>query len=226
MKKKDILEKMNSKVIFTIDSGSLVYFIEDLESINQEELEDSGIYAVSDGIRLIDFKEDFGIVMDIDGIQEMYGVKSMDPMELVCLADFYEENDFYNEEITELEIIKCFDVFEDRSKYANAKVYLDVNGITVKAENCYPGYRAILNGIEYEVVDRYLLKERILRKADLTKLCTSLVTNMNGLFFNNEIFNQPIGNWDVSNVTNMSYMFDGSNFNQPKIGRASCRERV
>jgi surface protein len=210
MKKNDLLEKMNSKVIFSIDSGSLVYFVEDLKSINQEELEKLGVYAVSDGMSLIDFKEDFE-----DDIQQMYGVKSSDPMELVCLEDFYSDNDFYNEEITELEMIKCFDVFEDRSKYANAKIYLDVNGITVKGENCYPGYRAILNGIEYEVVDRVLLEERIISGADLTKLCTSLVTDMNTLFHGNEIFNQPIGNWDVSNVTKMNFMFLDSKFNQP-----------
>ena len=29
------------------------------------------------------------------------------------------------------------------------------------------------------------------------------------------VFNQPIGNWDVSNVEDMSYMFYASNFNQP-----------
>jgi surface protein len=30
------------------------------------------------------------------------------------------------------------------------------------------------------------------------------------------LFNQPIGNWDTSNVTNMSFMFENaSSFNQP-----------
>jgi MoxR-like ATPase len=29
-------------------------------------------------------------------------------------------------------------------------------------------------------------------------------------------FNQPLGSWDVSNVTDMSYMFDGAlSFNRP-----------
>ena len=40
------------------------------------------------------------------------------------------------------------------------------------------------------------------------------------MFYENSTFNQPIGNWDVSNVTNMAYMFrdnspTGSTFNQP-----------
>jgi surface protein len=43
---------------------------------------------------------------------------------------------------------------------------------------------------------------------------TSNVINMHGTFGALN-FNQPIGNWDVSNVTNMSSMFSGSNFNQP-----------
>ena len=33
--------------------------------------------------------------------------------------------------------------------------------------------------------------------------------------FGNCLFNQPIGNWDVSNVTVMSDMFALSSFNQP-----------
>jgi surface protein/VCBS repeat-containing protein len=44
---------------------------------------------------------------------------------------------------------------------------------------------------------------------------TSNVTNMEGLFDGSTTFNQPIGNWNVSNVTNMSRMFSNSNFNQP-----------
>jgi len=32
--------------------------------------------------------------------------------------------------------------------------------------------------------------------------------------FKNSDFNKPIGNWDVSNVTDMSYIFTFSDFNQ------------
>jgi len=39
---------------------------------------------------------------------------------------------------------------------------------------------------------------------------------MENMFSSNRNFNQPIGNWDVSNVTNMSFMFEGAfSFNQP-----------
>ncbi len=111
MKKNDLLDKMNSKMIFSTYSNSLVHFVEDLDTINQEELEKLGIYAVSNGMALIDFIDNC-----MDDIQQMYGVKSLDPFESVSLEDFYSENDFYSDDKTEFEIIKCFDVFLDRSK--------------------------------------------------------------------------------------------------------------
>jgi surface protein len=40
------------------------------------------------------------------------------------------------------------------------------------------------------------------------------VTNMTGLFYGATSFNQDIGNWDVSNVTNMVCMFQASSFNR------------
>jgi hypothetical protein len=109
MKRNKLLEKMNSKMIFSSASDSLVFFVDDLNSINQEELEKLGIYAVSDGMSVIDFKDNC-----IDDIQQMYGIKRLDPMELVNLEDFYSDNDFYNSKITYVKMIKCFDVFLDR----------------------------------------------------------------------------------------------------------------
>ena len=50
-----------------------------------------------------------------------------------------------------------------------------------------PGEKATFNGVVYEVVDNALLRERVAQQADLTKLCTSLVTDMSGLFFNTKI---------------------------------------
>ena len=98
-------------------------------------------------------------------------------------------------------------------------VYLDDNGVTIKAYPCANiGDIGIVNGVEYTVVDRDMLDDIIGNDfdnnswgpitADLTKICTSRVTDMSNLIFGcNDDFNQPIGNWDVSNVTNMSYMF-------------------
>ena len=44
----------------------------------------------------------------------------------------------------------------------------------------------------------------------------SQVTDMESIMFCNGAtsFNQPIGDWDVSNVTDMYSMFSGSSFNQ------------
>ena len=77
-----------------------------------------------------------------------------------------------------------------------------------------PGEKASFNGTVYEVVDNQLLRERVRQQADLTKLCTSLVTDMSGLFTKTKI-SQPIHYWDVSQVEDMSRMFAQSIFNHP-----------
>jgi surface protein len=50
---------------------------------------------------------------------------------------------------------------------------------------------------------------------DISKWDVSNVTNMANMFYQTQLFNQDIGKWDVSNVTNMSNMFSMSkSFNQ------------
>ena len=47
-------------------------------------------------------------------------------------------------------------------------------------------------------------------------IVTTLMTDMNGMFYNNTTFNEPIGSWDTSSVNHMGYMFyHASAFNQP-----------
>ena len=41
---------------------------------------------------------------------------------------------------------------------------------------------------------------------------TSKVTDMSGMFHGPCAFNQPIGDWDTSKVTNMHHMFVGTSF--------------
>ena len=103
-------------------------------------------------------------------------------------------------------------------------VYLDVNGITIKAEEwAEVGATGEINEITYMVVDEAMLREMLLNNEDVTKLATTKVTDTRSLFNND--FNQPIGNWDMSNVTNMKGMFaytsifnqDISNWNVGKV---------
>jgi surface protein len=95
-------------------------------------------------------------------------------------------------------------------------VYLDENGVTIKAcDDANIGDVGTINGVDYTVVDRAMLDQMIANNEDLTVVCTTRVTDMHFMFFDNEVFNQPIDNWDVSNVTDMSNMFETAIFNQP-----------
>ena len=124
--------------------------------------------------------------------------------------------DFYGDEIS-------FITQDDTGEPADCDVvYLDENGITIKAcEDANIGDVGTINGIEYTVVDRAMLDEMIANDEDLTVVCTTRITDMRNMFGadlteHQSGFNQPIGNWDVSNVTVMDNMFQvAESFNQP-----------
>jgi surface protein len=60
-----------------------------------------------------------------------------------------------------------------------------------------------------------MFKNAVAFNQDIGAWTTSLVSNMKGMFCSAVHFNQNIGSWDVSNVTNMSYMFKfAESFNQ------------
>ena len=69
------------------------------------------------------------------------------------------------------------------------------------------------------ITDMSHLFKHSLYNGDISKWDVSNVTNMNYMFYDAFYFNQPIGKWDVSNVTDMSGMFYCAyDFNQP-IGK-------
>ena len=106
-------------------------------------------------------------------------------------------------------------------------VYLDTNGVTIKAKDwAVLGDSGSINGITYTIVDHQTLENMIGSGEDVTNVCTTLISNMQGMISGTQLpvntggeiiyldFNQDISSWDISNVTNMKYMFKWSNFNQ------------
>ena len=100
---------------------------------------------------------------------------------------------------------------------ARNPVYLDANGITVKAHDwAKPGDKGRIDGVMYTVVDNFSIGVHI--QSGNPNLCTTRVTDMSGLFSGDLVFNtfdSDIRSWDVSNVTTMEYMFYFSLFNKP-----------
>ena len=95
-------------------------------------------------------------------------------------------------------------------------IYLDENGVTVKAKKgAVVGNKYELNGKFYTVVDRNILNNLQRSNMDLSLVVTTKITSLFSQFTNIENFNQDISSWDVSNVKNMGEMFWGAtSFNQ------------
>jgi len=68
----------------------------------------------------------------------------------------------------------------------------------------------------HDLVKRYLADGLDAGLGDINDWDVSEVTDMSHLFEDAETFNSPIDKWDVSNVTRMDFMFSGAKkFNQP-----------
>ncbi|MDA7731025.1 BspA family leucine-rich repeat surface protein [Flavobacteriaceae bacterium] len=99
-------------------------------------------------------------------------------------------------------------VFLETSK--STLIFLDDNGVTVKATaEAKAGDTGEIAGETYTVVDLETLKTMISENKDVTKVVTTLITNMDSLFKDKTDFNQDISSWDVSNVTSMRFVFSG-----------------
>lgn len=99
-----------------------------------------------------------------------------------------------------------------------AFLFIADNGVTIKASDfSQTGETYQLKGESYLVVDRTTLKSMAEdhENQDLTKVVTSKVSDLSGLFYNEKTFNQDISSWDVSNVTTMYATFTyAESFNQ------------
>ncbi|MBD44076.1 MAG: hypothetical protein CMC65_02375, partial [Flavobacteriaceae bacterium] len=147
--------------------------------------------------------------VDADGVSEVEVV--------ITDANFDGNNIIYTIENTTITANQSFEdvsLFVDANGSTNA-VYLASNGLTVKASaGAQNNEQGRIGNITFTVVNLETLNFEISQGGDVSTLCTSLVTDMKNLFQNNTTFNQDISSWDVSNVTDMNSMFEGTSFNQ------------
>ena len=98
---------------------------------------------------------------------------------------------------------------------SNAQFSLKSNNVTIECPGVSIGSTGEVNGKNYIKVDRSTLQTMISNGDDVSCVCTTGITNMSGLFQNNQTFNQDISSWDVSSVNNMQGLFQNAQaFNQ------------
>ena len=101
--------------------------------------------------------------------------------------------------------------------FKKAPIYLDANGITLKADPATQGGEThTYNGKTYTIAaDKAALVAAIRAGKDMSLYITTKVTDMSALFKDKHRFDDDISSWDVSQVIHMRDMFSGANaFNQ------------
>ena len=166
--------------------------------------------------------------------------KGMGSFSVDVFSQLQPNTNYYVRAFAENSVGKVYgNVVSFKTGFFNAKAAFTNSRGCLECDKYEVGDTFTLKGINYIVADKTMLKEALANGKDLTKYCTSKVTDMTQLFnstdFNQDIgswdvssvsvmndmfsyttsFNQDIGNWDVSNVTSMYAMFQGaSSFNQ------------
>ena len=136
--------------------------------------------------------------VNVNGTSISTTIQGLEPNTTYYVRAFLTNNfgDFYGDEVSfSTTDIPC-DV-----------VYLDDNGVTIKAcSDANVGDVGTVNGIEYTIVDREMLDQMLENNEDVSKACTTKITDMSYLISIYNPTEYPIGNWDVSNVINMCYL--------------------
>jgi len=83
--------------------------------------------------------------------------------------------------------------------------YLNANGVTCMCPDASVGDTGVVNGITYTKRNNTQITAE-----NATTTCTSGIVDMSNMFQNNSTFNDDLSSWDVSKVTTMVNMFDGS----------------
>lgn len=90
-------------------------------------------------------------------------------------------------------------------------LYRDENGVTIIARSyAVTGDEWPFDGETYKIVSEDELRTMVNQGGDVSRVVVSKVTNMRGLFIDNELFNSDLSTWDTSNVVDFSEMFQNA----------------
>ena len=107
MSKNKFLDKLNSKILKSNFTDCMVYFVDDIYQINENDLQNMGYFVISDGLNMIDFKDDCE-----DEISNIYGITKTGGY--YNFAQFLSDKGFYDNNSKEEILLKSLDIFEDR----------------------------------------------------------------------------------------------------------------